>query len=77
VVAGDAEGTRETRRPHPDWLAVDIAGTEFALGLGSIDEARAMAWRIDSTGTNPTEVPVQAERVKDVARISVPVTATL
>src|SRR3979490_1940593 len=76
-VARDAEGAREAGRPEADQRALDAAETEFALGFGRVDEARATLWRIHSTGADPTEVPVQADRIEDVARIPPLVAAAL
>ena len=77
MVARDAEGAREAGRPQADQRAVDVAETEFALGLGGIDEARAGLRRIHRASADPPEVPVQADRVEDVARIPALVAATL
>src|ERR1700722_19873120 len=77
MLTRDAEGSREAGRPQADQSAVDVAESELALGLGRVDEARAWLWRIHSPSADSCEVPVQADRVEDIARISVRVAATL
>src|ERR1700748_2554854 len=77
VISRNTEGTRKAGRPQSHQSSGNIAKVELALRFGGVDQACTGFGWIDCPSANSFKLTVYLEGVKNVARLSLGITAFL